>query len=1081
MNQQKVTTKTEERLILIRRILEQSGTELTKEKTKVLKKIEEKIKELSDEQFAELIKEINPSPSIFFYGQYYSLTDGVLNFTDSSELIRRRVREALKRWQDRAYYILFAASKIKGAFTERQLAEKMKKLDFPYLQHSLLGWFESFRLLMKTPEGKWKVPEEILSAMKKELADYQPKLKLRSALAKRELEEVMRMEKEFDDFLKLLMEERLDRTISFGEEFSVSKLVEYLRSLFGPVLYYDILLTMTQQYSLADVSVVTEEGGARMRTGFNLALFGEPGTGKTFSTYTMIMGDPNKGIPAHGLPGRNRYCGGMTPAKFIRIGEAYEGRKYNFIITEFNDWFKYCLPYDALVLTATGELVPIGEIVERKKDISVVSVNPRTLELEIDRVQKVSSRETDELVELTTETGKLLRLTPNHPLPVLTTEGITWKLASEFEISDYLISLGELPSLLTESQESPTFWQFLPENVYVKINPQTLSLFRKLINDKFKNLKEFSRKIGVKYTTFHAYLTGRSSIPFMTFRKMLQLLDLKIPVYELIEKVSRGVGSIKLPNEIPAKFMYFVGAVIGDGNINQNRRIKIYCPSDPEIVERCLIIIRDLFGVGYIDKNGMLIVNNAVLVGVIEKFGIPAKNKAATVDIPPEILRMPKRHISEYLRGLFDTDGTVGIKKPYGGCISFSTISPELARKVQLLLLRLGITSRVYFSKKNKSYCVEIADRTSVQKFAENIGFYSKRKKAKLVRLISRYRGNARTKTFVVPAKIASPLIVAVRESKGINASVMHRFFSKSSRYAWEHGLASITKKNLRKYIQVMEKLSEEDSTPLTIARGLANSPLLFERIVNKRILRGKFVVYDILVPKNHNFIANGFLVHNSGMVEPLKIAMEHGIIKWETARQTIGPYRFTSFLSVNYNTRVFERGYEVTIKDPNFSAIEERMLCRLHRLTKERYREIAEKQMELVLGKLKMEKASEIRDHLTLVHAIETEHPLVKDRFKYKPVLLTERVFEEITRAREAILDIIAQERLDFSPRLERRAIQLMCAMSLMSYFKEQDERIRVDSEAMKLGVRFYVEEAAVRSKEKFNPEDVLTKLGLS
>jgi len=559
MNRKKVTSKIKERSMLIRRILEQSGTELTKEKTKILNKIEEKIKELNDKQFSELIKEINPSPSIFFYGRHYALTDGVLNFTDSSELVRRRVREALKRWQDRAYYILYAATKMKEPFTERQLAEKMKKLDFPYLQHSLLGWLESFRLLMKTPGGKWKVPEEILSAMNKELVDYQPKLKLRSALAKRELEEVMRMEKEFEDFLKLLLEDRLDYTISFGENFSVSKLVEYLRSLFGPVLYYDILLTMTQQYSLADVSVVTEEGGARMRTGFNLALFGEPGTGKTFSTYTMIMGDPNKGIPAHGLPGRNRYCGGMTPAKFIRIGEAYEGRKYNFIITEFNDWFKY------------------------------------------------------------------------------------------------------------------------------------------------------------------------------------------------------------------------------------------------------------------------------------------------------------------------------------------------------------------------------------------------------------------------------------------------------------------------------------------------------------------------------------------SGMVEPLKIAMEHGIIKWETARQTIGPYRFTSFLSVNYNTRVFERGYEVTIKDPNFSAIEERMLCRLHRLTKERYREIAEKQMELVLGKLKMEKASEVRDHLTLIHAIETEHPLVKEKFQYKPVSLTERVFEEITRAREAILDTIAQERLDFSPRLERRAIQLMCAMSLMSYFKEQDERIRVDSEAMKLGLRFYVEEAAVRSKEKFNPEDLLRKLGLS
>ncbi len=699
MNRQRVTSKTEERLMLIRRILEQSGAELTKEKTKTLKKIEVKIKELRDEQFAELIKEINPSPSIFFYGRHYVLTDGVLNFTDSSELVRRRVREALKRWQDRAYYILFAVSKMRDPFTERQLAERMKKLDFPYLQHSLLGWLESLRLLIRTPEGKWKAPEEILPAMKKELADYQPKLKLRSALAKRELEEVMRMEKEFEDFLKLLIEERLDRTVSFGEEFSVSKLVEYLRSLFGPVLYYDILLTMTQQYSIADVSVVTEEGGARMRTGFNLALFGEPGTGKTFSTYTMIMGDLNKGIPAHGLPGRNRYCGGMTPAKFIRIGEAYEGRKYNFIITEFNDWFKYCLPYEAEVKTAQGESVQIGEIVREKARLNVLSLN-KNFFLEARKICGFFRRKAPRLIEFETQTGKVLRVTPKHPLPTLA-DGLIWRKAESFSVDDYFI----------------------------------------ILDDNHLKMERIERKVVI--------------------------------------------------NE------------------------------------------------------------------------------------------------------------------------------------------------------------------------------------------------------------------------------------------------------------------SEE--------------------------------VFDIAVPLNHNFFANGFLVHNSGLVEPLKIAMEHGIIKWETARQTIGPYRFTSFLSVNYNTRVFERGYEVTVRDPNFSAIEERMLCRLHRLTKERYREIAEKQMELVLGKLKMEKAGEIRDHITLVHAIETEHPLVKEMFKYKPVLLTERVFNEITMAREAILDTIAQERLDFSPRLERRAIQLMCAMSVMSYFKEQDERIRVDSEAMKLGIRFYVEEAAVRSKEKFNPEDVLENLGLS
>jgi len=86
--------------------------------------------------------------------------------------------------------------------------------------------------------------------------------------------------------------------------------------------------------------VITNAGFRATNTGFNLALFGEPGTGKTFATKDMIFGNENFSVLPHGLPGVNRYCGGMTPAKFIAIGEAYAGRRFNFIITEFNDWFK---------------------------------------------------------------------------------------------------------------------------------------------------------------------------------------------------------------------------------------------------------------------------------------------------------------------------------------------------------------------------------------------------------------------------------------------------------------------------------------------------------------------------------------------------------------------------------------------------------------------------------------------------------------------------------------------------------------------------------------------------------------------
>jgi hypothetical protein len=40
-------------------------------------------------------------------------------------------------------------------------------------------------------------------------------------------------------------------------------------------------------------------------------------------------------------------------------------------------------------------------------------------------------------------------------------------------------------------------------------------------------------------------------------------------------------------------------------------------------------------------------------------------------------------------------------------------------------------------------------------------------------------------------------------------------------------------------------------------------------------------------------------------MVDVLKIAMERGEIKYELHNEAVGPYRFDSFFSVNYNTKV--------------------------------------------------------------------------------------------------------------------------------------------------------------------------------
>jgi hypothetical protein len=215
------------------------------------------------------------------------------------------------------------------------------------------------------------------------------------------------------------------------------------------------------------------------------------------------------------------------------------------------------------------------------------------------------------------------------------------------------------------------------------------------------------------------------------------------------------------------------------------------------------------------------------------------------------------------------------------------------------------------------------------------------------------------------------------------------------------------------------------------------------------------------------------------GMVEPLKLAMERGEIKYELHREVIGPYRFNSFFSVNYNVATFVRGYEVTVQDPNFNAIEDRMLCRLHRLTKQRFVEIAQSQMKLAFGEIDIEEgAKQIRDHLTLVYAIETQHPLVKTRFPQKPVMITPKAYEIIEKTRNGILERIPREVVTFSARLEDRAMRFACAASLLDYFQSDLDYVPVSEDALRYAAQLYAEEASVRSRQEFKPDEVLAEI---
>ena len=167
-------------------------------------------------------------------------------------------------------------------------------------------------------------------------------MKLSTEEAMREYQDVvLRLKTEYEFFVKNVRENDVEEWIS--QIHSIEDIVEYVKSIMGDKLYMDALLPIIQQYSISNVPIYSSANPERRinQTGFSLAYFGEPGTGKTFATDDLLRGKEEKGVPPHGMIGRLRYAQGMTPKMFIAILEAYQDYPVDWVIPEFKDFFAY--------------------------------------------------------------------------------------------------------------------------------------------------------------------------------------------------------------------------------------------------------------------------------------------------------------------------------------------------------------------------------------------------------------------------------------------------------------------------------------------------------------------------------------------------------------------------------------------------------------------------------------------------------------------------------------------------------------------------------------------------------------------
>jgi len=252
--------------------------------------------------------------------------------------------------------------------------------------------------------------------------------------------------------------------------------------------------------------------------------------------------------------------------------------------------------------------------------------------------------------------------------------------------------------------------------------------------------------------------------------------------------------------------------------------------------------------------------------------------KADSKRIPSGVFTLRDADIELFLGRLWSGDGCLGdavLKVPY-----YATSSRELAWGVQALLARLGILAGIhekafkYRGGSRTGYTVHLFGERSLEKFLGRVGPHLLGRADQVAVLHGHIGATDRDRTSLdtVPVEVR----IHVREAKQRLGITWDELETRSDLSTKEfYGKGSVNKRGFRR--STLARLGEVlGSEPL--AREAA-SDLFWDRILSIEPM-GEAETYDLTVEEDHNFVAEGLVVHNSHSAAYALVAYETAYLK---------------------------------------------------------------------------------------------------------------------------------------------------------------------------------------------------------
>ncbi|MBD3208796.1 helix-turn-helix domain-containing protein [Candidatus Woesearchaeota archaeon] len=505
-----------------------------------------------------------------------------------------------------------------------------------------------------------------------------------------------------------------------------------------------------------------------------------------------------------------------------------------------------CMAGDTLVQIADGSMARIGDLhnpyVVKAADTSTGTFGDSPI------TDKWDVKEKKSLI-ITTKSPRLqVTASPEHTFFVKTKEGVEEKQVRDLTADDVLV----MPERIDVEGEVQRLSPKRFYNAFV-ISVEGQALLQRKREEAGLLQKELASRIGATQTYVSFVEIGKRNTSREWLRKLCEALGLDFA--EFLERYTEPSlrGDVKLPEDLTPGFARFLGYIMGDGTVEEDR-ISLFEQSE-DVAKAYQEAFDECFGMDAAyrfreSKNyHQLRFTSRPLVRLI-KARFPELRLARDSNIPSLVLRSPDDVLAGFLRGFFDAEGYVRSRG-----VGLGINNKALAQRVQLSLLRFSIISSLHeYDNRSNPYSdnprftVDITEKRSVELFEEHVGFTSVKKALALAESI---RGKS-DKSSVRQVMASGATVRRVVEEAGYNREL----FPRVNNFFRDERLMS--KEVFRR--SIVDAVDDEGLKAQL--QGFLDTSLLPVGIAS--IEEGERMLMTDISVRRENFIANGLLVHNS-------------------------------------------------------------------------------------------------------------------------------------------------------------------------------------------------------------------------